>query len=281
MAVPAKIATRLSAGLRRFQPILAAAKKRDVNESDTVVLVTDMLQYLFGYDKYAEMTTEHAIRGTFCDLAIKMDGELALLLEVKAIGLELRDQFVKQAVDYAANQGVDWVVLTNGIVWRVYKISFTRPIGQELVLELDLCQLNPRNGGDIDALWLLTKESWQKSHLKEYHTRKQVLNRFSLAALAVSSPVVEVLRRELRRLVPDTKITAEEIESVLRHEVLKREVLEGEKAEVAKRLVSRAAKRSLRAGKSTRSASEPVQDPGVSLADPATDDAVTGTGSVS
>jgi hypothetical protein len=37
MAVPAKVASRIAAGLKKFQPILEAAKSRDVNESDTVV----------------------------------------------------------------------------------------------------------------------------------------------------------------------------------------------------------------------------------------------------
>ena len=36
------------------------------------------------------------IRGTFCDLAIKLDGTLAVLIEVKAIGLDLKEQYVKQ-----------------------------------------------------------------------------------------------------------------------------------------------------------------------------------------
>jgi hypothetical protein len=89
----------------RLHSILASARARDVNESDTVVLVTDILQDVFGYDKYAEITSEHMIRGTFCDLAVKLDGHLSLLIEVKAIGLDLKEQFVKQAVDYAANQG--------------------------------------------------------------------------------------------------------------------------------------------------------------------------------
>ncbi len=71
MAVPQKAASRIIAGLRRFQPILAAAKARDVNESDTVVIVADMLQEVFGYDKYTDITSEHAIRGTYCDLVVK------------------------------------------------------------------------------------------------------------------------------------------------------------------------------------------------------------------
>src|SRR3954452_11641999 len=113
--LPKRAAERITAGLKRFQPILASAKSRDVNESDTVVIVGDMLQEVFGYDKYTEITSEHSIRGTFCDLAVKVDSALAALIEIKAIGLDLKDGHVKQIVDYAANQGVDWVVLTNGI----------------------------------------------------------------------------------------------------------------------------------------------------------------------
>src|SRR4026208_2218327 len=112
-AIPKKVVERLVAGIKRFQPILAAAKARDVGESDTVVIVTDMLAEVFGYEKYSEITSEYAIKSTFCDLATKIDGTLQTLIEVKAIGLELKDSHVKQAVDYAANQGVDWVLLTN------------------------------------------------------------------------------------------------------------------------------------------------------------------------
>jgi hypothetical protein len=82
MPIPTKVSARIAAGLKRFQPILAAAKSRDVNESDTVVVVTDVLQEVFGYDKYSEITSEHSIRGTFCDLAIKLDGRIATLIEV-------------------------------------------------------------------------------------------------------------------------------------------------------------------------------------------------------
>ncbi len=56
--VPVRVADRLTAGIKRFQPILSSAKSRDVNESDTVILVTDMLSEIFGYDKYSEITSE-------------------------------------------------------------------------------------------------------------------------------------------------------------------------------------------------------------------------------
>ena len=245
-SVPKKVAERLAAGIKRFQPVRSVSKSRDDGEADTVMIVTDMLADVFGYDKYSEITAEFSIRGTYCDLATKLDGVLQLLIEVKAIGLELKDQHVKQAVDYAANQGVDWVVLTNGVQWRVYHVTFTKPINQELLVDVDFCSLNPRSTADIESLYLLCKEGWLKSVLGDYQTQKQALSRFFLGALLLSDPVLEVVRRELRRVSPDVRIEIEQIQKVLSNEVIKREVIDGEQAEHAKKKVARSAKKPLR-----------------------------------
>jgi hypothetical protein len=245
-SIPNKVADRIAVGLKRFQPILASAKARDVGESDTVTIVVDLLAEVFGYDKYSEITSEHAIRGTYCDLATKINGTLQSLIEVKAIGLELKEAHVKQAVDYAANQGVDWVVLTNGMYWRFYKVTFTKPIGNELVVEIDFSSLNPKSTKDIEALFLFCKEGWIKSVLSEYHGQRQALSRFFLGAMVLTDPVLDVIRRELRRVSPDVKINTDEIRSVFTNEVIKREVMEGEKAEEARKKIARAASKALR-----------------------------------
>src|SRR5438445_2831928 len=129
--VPSKVAARIMAGIKQYQPILVAAHSRDVNEADTAAIISDMLADVFGYDKYSEITAEHAIRGTFCDRAVKLDGKVVVLVEVKAVGADLKDGYIRQATDYAAKEGVDWVILTNGIVWRVYKMLFTKPVNFE------------------------------------------------------------------------------------------------------------------------------------------------------
>jgi predicted type IV restriction endonuclease len=245
-SVPKKVAERLAAGIKRFQPVLAVSKSRDDGEADTVMIVTDMLAEVFGYDKYSEVTGEFAIRCTYCDLATKLDGVLQTLIEVKSIGMDLKEQHVKQAIDYAANQGVDWVILTNGVQWRIYHVEFTKPINQELLIDIDFCSLNPRSTADIETLFLLTKEGWVKSALGDYQTKKQALSRFFLGALLVSDPVLDVIRRELRRVSPDVRIESEQIREVLVNEVIKREVLDGDQAETAKKKVSRAAKKLLR-----------------------------------
>jgi hypothetical protein len=246
-SIPSRIASRLSNGLKRFQPIIDAAKARDDGEGDTVIIVTDVLAEVFGYDKYNELTAEFAIRGTYCDLAIKLDGAVQALVEVKAIGSELKEAHVKQAVDYAANQGVDWVILTNAAIWRVYRVLFTKPIEQDLVIEVNICALNPKTDSDLEALYLLTKEGWAKSALGDFHSQKQALSRFFLGAMVLSDAVVEVIRRELRRVSPDVRIDLDEIRSALSNEVIKREVMEGDKAEEARKKIARAASKVLRA----------------------------------
>jgi len=245
-AIPARISDRLAAGLKRFQPILSAAKARDAGEADTSTIAKDILCEIFGYDKYTEITAEHLIKGTYCDLAIKLDGKLQILIEVKAIGLELKEAHTKQAIDYAANQGVEWVVLTNGTVWRIYRVIFAQPISQDLVFECDILSLNPKNRQQVDSLFLFAKEGQSKSVLHEYHAQRQAMSRHYLGALILDDTVLDVIRRELRRLSPDVKIDREELYEVLIQDVLKREVTEGDKADEARRKISKSQKRTLR-----------------------------------
>jgi len=64
--------------------------------------------------------------------------------------------------------------------------------------------------------------------------------------MLLTDPVVEVIRRELRRVSPDVRIDLEQIREVLSNEVIKREVVEGEKAEETKREIARSAGKALR-----------------------------------
>lgn len=258
-SIPAKVSARVAAALKKFQPILEEARKRDVNESDTVTIVTDLLHDLFGYDKYSEITSEHSIRSTFCDLAVRIDGDLAVLVEVKAIGLELKDTHIKQAVDYAANQGCDWVALTNGVEWQVYQVAFTKPIEAELVLQLNLMALSHRRADDVELVALLSREAWKKSRLDDYAMQKQALSRFTVAAVLMTEPALGAIRREIRRIATEVKVEQEAIEHVLTAEVIKREVIEGEKAEAAKKMVAKAARRALRAAAEKEKEESPAQ----------------------
>lgn len=242
---PKRVVERLKKQVPVFQKVLQSARIRDVNESDTVTIITDMLANIYGYDKYSEVTSEQAIRGTYCDLAVTTDGEIKFLIEVKAIGLALKENHLRQAISYGANQGIPWIVLTNGIDWEIYRLRFEQPVSCDLVCSLDFLTINPRKGDEQERLFLLCKEGLAKAAIEDFHARVQSLNRFVVAALIKTHPVLNVLRREMRRISPDVKVSIEDLEGLL-PDVLKRDVLEGEAATRATRQVSRAASKPLR-----------------------------------
>lgn len=263
--VPAKAATRISGALKRFQPILSSALARDVNESDTAAIVTDILAELFGYDKYHEVTSEHQIRGTYCDLAVALEGQLKMLIEIKAVGLDLKDKHLRQVVNYAANQGCEWVVLTNGVTWQVYKVDFGKPIKEDLVLELDFLNLNPRSSENLQSLYLLSREGLAKSALPEYYIQKQATGRHILGAVLMSEPILNAVRRELRKLAPEVRVTTDQIRSSLEQEVLKREIVEGEKADEARKKVLKLSVKLAKSKKSTVPQAKEVEEVNASV----------------
>ena len=246
VTINVKTKERLTQGIKKFQPVLARAKASDVNESDTVTIIADMLSDVFGFDKYSEVTSEFAIKKTFCDLAIKVEDKLCLLIECKAIGLALKDSFVQQAIDYAANSGVDWVVLTNGLFWRVYKVMFTKPIEKDLIYEFDFSALNGKKQADLETLYYLCREAFVKtgkSSLEDLRDQKQVVNKFFLAQMIMSDTIADTVRKQLKKLSPEIKITSEEISEIIKEEILKREVTEGDKPVEAKKQLAKLEKK--------------------------------------
>ena len=241
-----KVLDRLGKNVGKYQRVLKAARDRDVNESDTVTIITDMLGSVFGFDKYTDITSEQAIRGTYCDLAVNLDGKIKYLIEVKAIGLTLKENHLRQAVGYGANHGIYWVVLTNGVEWEIYKIEFERPVSYELICKYDFTMINPKKQEDQNKIFLLCKEGIAKSAMEKFHIHVQSVNKFVIGAIALSEPVISVIRRELRKVAPMTKVTKEEIEKIMSLEVLKRDVVEGESSEEAKRRLKKVLKKHAR-----------------------------------
>src|ERR687893_593283 len=66
---------RVKAAIKKFSKPLSDLVARDANEGDTRLLVTDMLCEAFGFDKYAELTTEYRVKGEFADYGVRLDKE--------------------------------------------------------------------------------------------------------------------------------------------------------------------------------------------------------------
>ena len=240
MKIAKKTQDRLVSGLKRYQPIVRKLAERDISEADTVTVIKDMLTDIFGYDKYAELTSEQQIRGTFCDLAIRVEGKIHYLAEVKSAGTTLNDNHLRQAVNYGAHQGIEWIILTNAIIWKVYRIKFGQPIDWEEVYCFDMGALSTRSHDDLAKLFMLCRESISSDALEAYHRQAQILNRFVLAELLQNDAIVGVLRKEVRRLFDGMKVSDEELRILLTNDIIKRDALDGDAPKAAKALVKKA-----------------------------------------
>lgn len=223
MTIPKRVEARIKSGLKRFRPILDDARKADRSEEDTVTIVRDMLAEVLGYDKYRDITAEYEIRGTYCDLAVKVDDKVRFLIEVKAVDRRLKEAHLRQATDYAAKEGIEWVILSNGVEWRVHRMVFEQPVRHEHVFTIDLLRDEPDL---MNMLYMLSREGAKKRAIKQYHAQMRAISRYSLAAVMISEPVLNVIRRELRRAAPGIRIEAGDVEDAITHEVVKRDVMD-------------------------------------------------------
>lgn len=244
--IPARVSSRISHQIKRFQQTIRDASHRDINESDTALIIAEMLAEVMGYKKLEEITTEYGVRGAYADLAVKVKSDLRFLVEVKAVGTELKDSHVTQVVNYGANQGVDWAILTNAAQWQAYRITFSKPVDRVLVLSTDLTQDDYKSESVIEFFGNLSREVFTSSSMTQVFRSKQALGKFTIAQIISSDPVVGRIRRELRRLAPGLNPALDDIRTIIEQDVIKRELFDGEEAKAAAKLVRRATRRAAR-----------------------------------
>lgn len=219
---------RMKAAIKKFSKPLTDLIARDANEGDTRLLVTDMLCDGFGFDKYSELTTEYRVKGEFADYGIRLDKDLIAFLEVKRVNTKLASKHLRQVEMYAVNEGVEWVILTSGVVWQVYHITGGLPVIVDLALEVDLQDKEVQLLAKANKLYYLTKESMKRREIDALWKAKRDTSPKSLAAVLCSDGVADAIRKELRRR-SGMQITNAEVVSLLKETVLKPECLEKKK----------------------------------------------------
>lgn len=193
-----KARQRIQSGLRRFRNIVGKAVASKSNEADTRVVVNAVMSDLLGWDQFEDITGEYRIRGTYADYVIKKDRGYFAVVEVKAATLDLNDKHLYQAVSYAANEGIDWVVLTNGDEWRCYRVLFSKPVDKDLVFALRITDSDMKPAAKADLLYLLSAEAQRKGELDEYYDKQSAMSGSKIASALLSDRVITALRAEMR-----------------------------------------------------------------------------------
>ncbi|KIH98322.1 hypothetical protein LP52_14355 [Streptomonospora alba] len=192
-----EVRSRLSGVVERFAGPLDELLDRDANEGDTRMLVADLLTEGLGFSKYGELTTEYRTKGESVDYGITLDGELFAFIEVKPCSTELDARNLRQAKLHAGEEGIAWVVLTNGRVWQVHHVG-DGDDGTGLVVDVDLRAESPLHKR-VDALLPLTREAVVRGRLDELRAWRAALEPEPLAHVLRSDPVASAIRAEVRR----------------------------------------------------------------------------------
>jgi predicted type IV restriction endonuclease len=183
--------------LKKFAPFLLQAQTDNLNEADTVQRVVKFFEEVLGYDVMQEITRETQIKDRYVDLAVKLDGTIKLLIEVKAAGTTLRDRHIDQAERYAAEGNIPWVLLTNGVAWTLYHLTFEEGIEYERAFTVDLAS-DPLEAA-ADQLALLHRHAIRNGEHEAFWQRRLALGPASIGKSLFTEEVLHFIRRDLRK----------------------------------------------------------------------------------
>lgn len=169
----------------------------NLDESATRIMTNSFLCEILGYQELTEVKTEYRIRSEYADYVVQLKRKKHFVVEVKSIELDINEKHLRQSLSYAANEGIDWILLLNGREVHLYRVNFGKPISTTLIFKLDF-----NNKDDLKVaptyLWNLTKTAVERGELEAFWKRTTALNADNLAKVLYSEEVVKRLRNDLK-----------------------------------------------------------------------------------
>jgi hypothetical protein len=189
--------TKLLEALKRYSKKYLNGKIVDLDESGTRLMINDFLTDVLGYTPIEEVKTEYMIKGTYADYVIQLKGSRHFLVEVKSLSLNLSANHLRQAINYGANEGIEWALLTNGKVFEFYKILFNKPIESRKVFSVDLS--DPKQLKDMaEFIQFIHKEAVMNKGLELLWNKCIALDPANVAAFLYTSNVINFIKKSLK-----------------------------------------------------------------------------------
>jgi hypothetical protein len=188
---------KLLYALKSYSKRFLNGKMTELDESGTRLMVNTFLTDVLGYIPIEEVKTEYMIRGTYADYVVQLGGVRHFLVEVKALSFVLSDKHLRQAVNYGANEGIEWALLTNGKCFEFYKILFNKPIESRKVFSFDLSD-SSQIKESVEVVQFIHKESLAKNGLKILWNKSCALDPLNIAGLLFAAPVSNYLKKTLK-----------------------------------------------------------------------------------
>lgn len=149
-------------------------RKDDLKEYPTRTIFIDPLLHALGWDVRDpdDVQLEYpTIDGKSVDYAPKVNRKPVLFLEAKSLNDPLTDiKSITQVVGYAANAGVEWCILTNGVTYKVYRTTEKAEAPDKLLFEvsMDPKEAEGRSVNQIaEQFYRFSKEAMERGVLNE------------------------------------------------------------------------------------------------------------------
>jgi len=203
----------ITQAIKKVRPKLLKSYENEDNESQTRRLIIDrILTDVLGYAG-EDITTEYKVLNDSIDYVLSAKGEPCILVEAKAITKPLGKKEEKQATKYGKLTGIKWVVLTNGIVWRLYHIAGNAQSTPDLVFTIEL--LDGLDEEEASHFYLISKHGMCRKHLLEKRWQKiSALSPENLTSAILSEEVINKIRITLTAQT-GYRVTNEEIRQTL------------------------------------------------------------------
>lgn len=203
--------------MARFIPLLLEAEAKRENESNTRMIIDKILMEVLGY-KIEEIKTEQKIQGKRADYVLSVNDRDLIVIELKRVGMPLRDKQAFQAVSYGAYSGIRWALLTNGLVWHLYRVQLCEKVDYSLVFTLDL-----RDGLDKTEshyFYLLSRHGMLRKGLldKVWH-KLNALSYENLVNTVLTDEVITKIRTTLNK-ESTVRLSQDEVRSAVENTLL-------------------------------------------------------------
>lgn len=220
-----KARERIKGNVAKLRNLCRRGLDAKLGEADTRAIVRAVLVDMLGWDEFEDITQEEAVKGGYCDFMLRYEGVPYAIIEVKRLGIRLNDGHLRQARHYAQDNGLDWVILTDGDRWEVHRLYYNRgkggnpeprlfPIGSTSFTDTEI-----KAADRIEFLYLISKEACRKDELSDYSGIVQALSCESIGPRLFQGDVLDRIRIGIKNdmgLKVSNREVAERIAEVIR-----------------------------------------------------------------
>ncbi len=213
---------KLTRAIEAVRAKLDVLRKRSLKETPTRTIIVDPLLEALGWDirDPDEVQLEYpTVDGKAVDYALLINRKPVLLVEAKGLDDPLNDvKGITQVCGYGANDGIAWCVLTNGVVWKVYRSVEECPAPDKLMFELSL-DPHDREGLPVEQIarqmWRFSREEMAKGTLDAIGEQTFTDSKVRKALDVIMREGPRTLLNLVRSAVKDGQLTPQRIKQSL------------------------------------------------------------------